>query len=53
MCATKKDPYQEVTDSLKAEENPLVGSQVDSATSETFGPEKTTHVDDFENRVKQ
>ena len=49
MCATKKDPYQEVTDSLKAEENPLVGSQVDSASSETNGPEKTTHVDDFEN----
>ena len=33
MCPTKKDPYQEVTDSLEAEENPVVGSKVDSSSS--------------------
>ena len=32
MCPTKKDPYQEVTDSLEADENPVVGSKVDSAS---------------------
>lgn len=32
MCPTKKDPYQEVTDSLEADENPVVGSKIDSAS---------------------
>ena len=32
MCPTKKDPYQEVTDSLEADHNPVVGSKVDSAS---------------------
>ncbi len=35
MCPTKKDPYQEVTDSLNEDKSPVVGSKIDSATSET------------------
>ena len=32
MCPSKKDPYQEVTESLEADQNPVVGSNVDSAS---------------------
>ena len=32
MCPSKKDPYQEVTESLEADQNPVVGSNIDSAS---------------------
>ena len=32
MCSSKKDPYKEVTDSLDSENNPVVGSNIDSSS---------------------
>jgi molecular chaperone GrpE len=48
MCPTKKDPYQEVTDSLEAEDSPLIGSKVDSASSERTDLDNINDIDNLE-----
>lgn len=48
MCPSKKDPYQEVTDSLEAEDNPLVGSKIDSASTENIDLEKINTLEDLD-----